>query len=130
MNKKVERNYLEINSVSELNEAGITSINTKKSVVKHVKPADFQINRFFYKNVGKKYNWVDRLSWTEKQWSEYVCDQKVRTYILKYENDLAGYFELIIHNDKSEVEIAYLGLLEEYLNKKIGSYLLSSAIKN
>ena len=37
---------------------------------------------------------------------------------------------MIIHNDKSEVEIAYLGLLEEYLNKKIGSYLLSSAIKN
>ena len=130
MNKKVERNYLEINSVSELNEPGITDINSKKFEVKLIKPADFQINRFFYKNVGKKYNWVDRLTWTEKQWSEYVCDKKVRTYILKYENDLAGYFELIIHNDKSEVEIAYLGLLEEYLNKKIGSYLLSSAIKN
>ena len=130
MNKKVERNYLEINSVSELNEAGITSINSKKFEVKLIKPADFQINRFFYKNVGKKYHWVDRLTWTEKQWIEYVSDRKVRTYILKYENDLAGYFELIIHNDKSEVEIAYLGLLEEYLNKKIGSYLLSSAIKN
>ncbi|MDC2969857.1 GNAT family N-acetyltransferase [Candidatus Pelagibacter sp.] len=129
MNKKVERNYLEINSVSELNEASFTSINSKKSEVKLIKPADFQINRFFYKNVGKKYNWVDRLTWTEKQWSEYVCDKKVRTYILKYENDLAGYFELIIHNDKSEVEIAYLGLLEEYFNRKLGSYLLSSAIK-
>ena len=127
MNKKVERNYLEINSVSELNETGI---NSEKFEVKLIKPADFQINKFFYKNVGKNYHWVDRLAWTEKQWSEYVCDQKVRTYILKYENNLAGYFELIIHNDKSEVEIAYLGLLEEYLNKKLGSYLLSSAIKN
>ena len=38
-----------------------------------------------------------------------------------------GYFELNIHQD--EVEIAYLGLLEEYHNKKIGSYLLSAAIK-
>ena len=126
MNKKVERNYLEINSVSELNETGI---NSKKFEVKLIKPADFQINRFFYKNVGKKHHWVDRLTWTEKQWTDYVCDQKVRTYTLKYENDLAGYFELIIHNDKSEVEIAYLGLLEEYFNKKLGSYLLSSAIK-
>ena len=126
MNKKVERNYLEINSVSELNETGI---NSKKFEVKLIKPADFQINRFFYKNIGKKYHWVDRLTWTEKQWTDYVCDQKVRTYTLKYENDLAGYFELIIHNDKSEVEIAYLGLLEEYFNKKLGSYLLSSAIK-
>ena len=44
-------------------------------------------------------------------------------------NDLAGYFELILHTDKDEIEIAYLGLLEEYQNKKLGSYLLSSAIK-
>ena len=43
---------------------------------------------------------------------------------------MAGYFELIIHKDKNEVEIAYLGLLENYLNQKLGSYLLSSAIKN
>jgi len=129
VNKKVERNYLEINSTSELNEAGTIGTNSKKSKIKLIKPADFQINKFFYKNVGKKYHWVDRLAWTEKQWSEYVCNQKVRTYILKYENDLAGYFELIIHNDKSEVEIAYLGLLEEYFNKKLGSYLLASAIK-
>ncbi len=126
MNKKVERNYLEINSVSELNETEIKSPNFK---VKLVKPADFQLNKFFYKNVGKKHQWIDRLTWTEKQWINYVCDQKVKTYILKYEKDLAGYFELITHQDKNEVEIAYLGLLEEYLNKKLGSYLLTSAIK-
>ena len=43
---------------------------------------------------------------------------------------MAGYFELIKHKDKNEVEIAYLGLLEEYQNKKLGSFLLSEAIKN
>ena len=42
---------------------------------------------------------------------------------------MAGYFELILHSDSKEVEIAYLGLLEEYHNKKLGSYLLSVAIK-
>ena len=31
--------------------------------------------------------------------------------------------------EKKEVEIAYFGLLEEYQNKKLGSYLLSEAIK-
>ena len=30
---------------------------------------------------------------------------------------------------KKEVEIAYLGLLEEFQNKKLGSYLLSQAIQ-
>tara|TARA_B100001173_G_scaffold95873_1_gene82961 strand:+ start:177 stop:680 length:504 start_codon:yes stop_codon:yes gene_type:complete len=126
VSKKVERNYLEINSVSELNE---TEINSQYFKIKLVKPADFQINKFFYKNVGKNHQWVDRLVWTEKQWIDYACDQKVKTYILKCEKDLAGYFELISHKDKNEVEIAYLGLLEEYLNKKLGSYLLTSAIK-
>ena len=95
-----------------------------------VKKPDFQLNKFFYKNVGKKHHWVDRLIWSEEQWIDYVSDQKVRTYVLKDKDDLAGYFELIFHNDKNEVEIAYLGLLEEYINQKLGSYLLSSAIKN
>ena len=43
---------------------------------------------------------------------------------------LVGFFELIFHTEKKEIEIAYFGLLEEYQNKKLGSYLLSEAIKN
>ena len=35
----------------------------------------------------------------------------------------------INHKEKKEVEIAYLGILEEYQNKKLGSHLLSEAIK-
>tara|TARA_B100000035_G_scaffold5094_1_gene4551 strand:+ start:370 stop:669 length:300 start_codon:yes stop_codon:yes gene_type:complete len=58
-----------------------------------------------------------------------VSNQKVKTYILKIKDDFAGYYELIYHEDKNEVEIAYFGLLKEYQNKKLGSYLLSSAIK-
>ena len=127
MNKKIERNYLEISSLKDLNESkNISSEHT----VQLIEPADFQLNKFFYKNVGKKHNWVDRLIWTEKQWIEYVSDKKIKTYVLKKKYDLAGYFELIIHQDKNEIEIAYLGLLEEYQNQKLGSYLLSSAIKN
>ena len=36
---------------------------------------------------------------------------------------------MISHSEKKEVEIAYFGLLEEFQNKKLGSYLLSEAIK-
>ena len=127
MNKEIERNYLEINSLEDLNE---TNILSEDYSIKLVEPKDFQLNKFFYKNVGKKYQWIDRLIWTDQQWSNYILDEKVKTYILKNKDDLVGYFELISHKDKKEVEIAYLGLLEEYYNKKLGSYLLSSAIKN
>ena len=126
MNKKVERNYLELKSVEELKESKIT--NDRYSI-NFVQPSDFQLNKFFYKHVGKKHHWVDRLVWTEKQWINYVSDQKVKTYILKDNNELAGYFELIFHQNKNEIEIAYLGLLAEYQNQKLGSFLLSSALK-
>ena len=127
MTKIINRNYLEINSLSDLNE----SVNPSENYsIKLVEPADFQLNKFFYKKVGKNYHWVDRLVWTEKQWIEYTSDKKVKTYVLKNNEDFAGYFELIFHKDRNEIEIAYLGLLEEYQNKNLGSYLLSSAIKN
>jgi len=125
--KEIERNYLEINSLEDLNE---TNILSEDYSIKLVEPRDFQLNKFFYKNVGKNHHWIDRLIWTDQQWSNYTSDNKVQTYILKNKDDLAGYFELISHKDKKEVEIAYLGLLEEYYNKKLGSYLLSAAIRN
>jgi len=125
--KEIERNYLEINSLEDLNE---TNILSEDYSIKLVEPRDFQLNKFFYKNVGKNHQWIDRLIWTDQQWSNYTSDNKVKTYILKNKDDLAGYFELISHKDKKEVEIAYLGLLEEYYNKKLGSYLLSAAIRN
>ena len=127
MKKEIERNYLEINSLEELKE---TNILSEDYSIKIVEPRDFQLNKFFYKNVGKNHHWIDRLIWTDQQWSNYTSDNKVKTYILKNKDDLAGYFELIFHKDKKEVEIAYLGLLEEYYNKKLGSYLLSAAIRN
>jgi ribosomal protein S18 acetylase RimI-like enzyme len=125
VNKKVERNYLEISSLEDFKDS---FYNSDKHSVQLVDPVDFQLNKFFYKNVGKNHHWIDRLVWTEKQWIEYVSDKKVKTYVLKVKEDFAGYFELILN--LNEVEIAYLGLLEEYQNQKLGSYLLSSAIKN
>ena len=126
MNKKIERNYLEITSLEDLND----SKNFPEGYeVQLVQPIDFQLNKFFYKNIGKKHHWIDRLVWTDRQWIEYISDKKVKTYVLKKNGNFAGYFELIIHIDKNEVEIAYLGIFEEYRNQKLGSYLLSSAIK-
>ena len=84
---------------------------------------------FFYKNIGRNHKWIDRLNWTETQWIDYVSNKNVKTFIFKKKEDLVGFFELIIHLEKQEIEIAYLGLLEEYQNKKLGSYLLSQAIK-
>ena len=126
MKEKIFRNYLELKSFKDFKEVKKPS---EDYLVKLADPKDFQLNKFFYKNVGKKHRWTDRLVWSETDWIKYSSDQKVDTFILKAKNDLAGYFELIFHSDLQEIEIAYFGLLEEYHNKKLGGYLLSAAIK-
>ena len=126
MTQKVKRNYLEISSLKDLNEGLKPHTDYSLNLLD---PIDFQLNKFFYKNIGNKHKWVDRLSWTEEQWIDYVSSKNVKTYVLKYKEDLVGFFELIYHQEKKEVEIAYLGILENYHNKKLGSYLLSEAIK-
>tara|TARA_B100000575_G_scaffold48821_1_gene35864 strand:- start:84 stop:587 length:504 start_codon:yes stop_codon:yes gene_type:complete len=124
--QEITRNYLELNSLQELKEVKKPSSYYSLNLIHST---DFQLNKFFYKNVGKKHNWIDRLSWSEEKWMSYVSNEKIRTYILKNKNELVGFFELIFHLENNETEIAYLGLLEEYQNKNLGSYLLSEAIK-
>ena len=126
MKKEIKRNYLEIKSLNELAEV---SKSLDGYSVNFLDPPNFQLNKFFYKNIGKDHHWVDRLVWSEKEWIDYVCNEKVSTYILRKEEDVCGYFELIFHKDKNEFEIAYFGVLKEYHNKKLGSFLLSFAIK-
>ena len=126
MTQEVKRNYLEINSIQELNQGSKPSDDYTLNLLN---PINFQLNKFFYKNIGNKHKWVDRLIWTEEKWIEYLSSKNVKTYVLKYKKDLVGFFELIYHQEKKETEIAYFGILEEYQNKKLGSYLLSEAIK-
>ena len=126
MKEEVKRNYLEINSLEDLNEGNKPSEDYSLSLID---PINFQLNKFFYKSIGKKHQWVDRLTWSEEKWINYVSSEKVKTYVFKFNDDLVGFFELIFHSENEETEIAYFGILEEYQNKKLGSYLLSEAIK-
>ena len=126
MTIKVKRNYLEIKSLSELVEVKKPLENL---ILQKVDPPNFQLNKFFYKEIGKNHRWKDRLVWSDKNWIDYLNTVGISTYILKYKKDLVGYFEQIFHKNDFEIEIAFFGILEEYIGKKLGSYLLSEAIK-
>ena len=126
MSVQVDRSYLEIRSIDELvaKNKPFNDLYLEK-----VNPPDFQLNKFFYKEIGKKHSWTDRLVWDEKKWIDYLEDSRVNTYILKHNNDFIGYFEQIFDKNNLDCEIAYFGILEEYIGKKLGGYLLSEAIK-
>ena len=80
MTQEVKRSYLEINSLKDLKEVQKPSGDYS---LKLLDPENFQLNKFFYKNIGKKHKWIDRLVWEESKWIEYVTNKNVKTYIFK-----------------------------------------------
>ena len=121
----VERNFLEIRDVKNLK---VNSTKKIKLLINKINP-DFQLNKFFYKQVGKKHRWLDRLSWSDQKWINYISNKNLETYLITEKEDLAGFFELLYNPELKETEISYFGLLEEYIGKGIGGYALSEAIK-
>ena len=124
--REINRFYLEIKNIEELKKFNLENNELK---VKLIKKIDFNLNKFFYKQIGQNHRWTDRLSWNDNMWVNYVSDQSVNTFVLMHNKNLAGYFERIYNKQSNEFEIAYFGILYEYRNKKFGAYLLSKAIE-
>ena len=124
MIENIERYYLEINSIEDLKTKQIPSDNF---FLKEADKDKFDLNKFFYKQIGKKHEWIDRLIWQDKNWMDYTSDKNLKTFVLQNNNDLVGYFELIFNGN--DCEIAYFGILEEYIGKGYGGFLLSEALR-
>ena len=122
---KVDRKYLEINSIDEINLSKKPKSNCK---VEKKNPPDFQINKFFYKQIGKSYRWIDRLVWEDAKWMSYTNNPNLETYILRENEDLIGFFELLFHPEASKCEVAYFGILDQYIGMNYGKYLLTEAL--
>ena len=89
-------------------------------------PASFF--RYLYAEVGRKYHWVDRLSWTDDEIRAYLQDPTVSLWVMHYDGSPAGYFELK-KEEGGSTELAYFGLLEEFIGRGLGKHLLSFAIE-
>jgi len=115
--------YLEMLNKDELSE---TKLPKNASVIKLEIPLP-AMNRFFYKEVGRLWNWTDRLSWSKEKWCFWAESSDLETWMLLFKGTPAGYFELKKGCD--EVEIAYFGLLQKFLGKRLGGGFLSEAVK-
>jgi len=87
-----------------------------------------ELNRFLYTAVGGDWYWVDRLNWTYEQWLAYLDRPELETWLAYVFGTPAGYFELEVQ-PASNVEIAYFGLLPQFIGQGIGSFLLTAAIE-
>jgi|TARA_B110000971_G_C19700488_1_gene359614 GNAT superfamily N-acetyltransferase len=91
---------------------------------------DININKFFYRHVGKDHFWRDRLLWPDKKWKKYIDNKNLETGVVKINDELVGFYEQEFHEDKNEIELIQMGILKEHQGKKIGSFLLKYIIQN
>jgi GNAT superfamily N-acetyltransferase len=116
--------YLEMRSPDQLRPKRVDM----RFQVREQTERDWRFNRDLYLRVGQQWEWIDRRTWTDDQWKEYAIASELCTFAGYYNHRVAGYYEL--HQDgESGVEIAYFGLLPEFIGRGLGGALLTSAIE-
>ncbi|MGC2626456.1 MAG: GNAT family N-acetyltransferase [Candidatus Udaeobacter sp.] len=116
--------YLEMRSQDQLRQKHADA----RFQVREKKNRDWRFNRELYFRVGEQWEWIDKRPWTDEQWKEYATAPELRTFAGYYGDLLAGYYELRLDTDGG-VEIAYFGLLLEFIGRGLGGALLTSAIE-
>ena len=116
--------YLEMRSVDQLRpkRAG------PQFQVREKTNPDWRFNRDLYFRVGEQWDWIDKRLWTEDQWKQYAMAREFRTFAAYYDDALAGFYELRQDGERG-IEIAYFGLLPEWIGRGLGGALLTSAIE-
>src|SRR5436189_3433214 len=120
---QVTRTYLEMRDASELLAARRDDPRVRIEQMLDCSPA---VYRTLYVEVGKNYHWIDRLPWTDEEIAAHLAQLEISLWLMTYDRVSAGYFELRRCEDGS-TEIAYFGLLPEFIGRGFGKHLLTSA---
>jgi GNAT superfamily N-acetyltransferase len=119
------RTYLEMLDASALRPAAEPAPPPRIERVEDC-PASFW--RFLYREVGRRYHWVDRLGWTDAEIYRYLKDPSLQLWLMWVKGAPAGYFELR-RDSANAIEIAYFGLLDEFTGRGLGGHMLTEAVK-
>lgn len=119
----VTRTYLEMKA-PPAERAPAAPANVRLERVIH---CPWHLYRYLYTEVGRAYHWVDRLSWGEKEHSEYLAGPST-VWLLSVGGAPAGFFDLRDEGDEG-VEIALFGLMPEFVGQGLGKFLLMRAIE-
>jgi GNAT superfamily N-acetyltransferase len=120
---EVTRTYLEMKALGDLRPVPTPEPVPSIDRIEHCTPPVF---RYLYAEVGRAFQWTDRLTWTDADIVRHLSNPGVSIWLLSDGATPAGYFELRAHDDGS-VEIAYFGLLPSYIGRGWGKYLLARA---
>jgi len=83
--------------------------------------------RFLYEGVGAHWLWYERRVIDDAALTTMIVDPKIEIFVLYVDGSPAGYFELNLH-EMPEIELAYFGLMGDFIGQGLGSFLLRQAI--
>ena len=93
-----------------------------------VKRPPIHFYRYLYETVGRAHAWVERRRQSDEKLTEILHDERVDLYVLYCDGAPAGYFELDFR-ESPHAELAYFGLLPDFIGRGLGSFLLATAIE-
>lgn len=100
---------------------------TEKIALMRAERPTVSFYRYLYNAVGDPWVWYERNQLSDEALATIVQDEKVEICVLYYGGTPAGYAELDFRHE-SEVELAYFGLIPDFIGLGLGSYLLDWAI--
>lgn len=122
---EVTRTYLEMREPAELRPA---RNNDPRIMVELQADCSVDLFRLLYREVGRNYYWTDRVPWTDQDIRAYLDQPNISLWLMTYDGETAGYFELKKDADGS-TEIAYFGLMPEFIGRGLGKHLLTRAVE-
>jgi ribosomal protein S18 acetylase RimI-like enzyme len=83
--------------------------------------------RYLYDTVGQAWLWMDRRKLSDTQLAKIIHDEQVEVYVAYADGVPAGFAELD-RRSKDIVDLAYFGLMPEFMGRRLGPYLLRWAV--
>jgi len=84
--------------------------------------------RYLYDTVGGPWMWYERRMMDDRELARIVQDPRVAVHVLYLDGVPAGYAELD-YRVEGEVELAYFGLMPEFIGRGLGRYLLDWTVR-